>query len=193
MAILDASKKPDDVKLRELVLHICRRSEGDAPFGATKLNKLLFLADFLAYRQLGSAITWHSYQRLPNGPAPRAILPILREMQKRGEVALGKHNYYGRIQKKAHALRDADLSRFTAAEIALVDDVIQECWGKNAKEMSLLSHGFRGWKLAEDGETIPYSVALVSFETPTKTDLEQTLALAGDIKTLAQECVSGHE
>ena len=69
---------PDDEKFKELVLYVCHKSAGDAPFGATKLNKLLFYADFLAYKQLGSAVTKHAYQRLPNGPAPRAILPILR-------------------------------------------------------------------------------------------------------------------
>jgi hypothetical protein len=184
---------PDDEKLRELILHICRRSEGDPKFGATKLNKLLFFADFLAYRQFGSSITRHTYQRLPKGPAPRSIVPILRDMEMRREIARSEHDYYGKKQFKAVALRDADLSRFSGPEIGLVDSIIGDCWGETAKQISDMSHRFIGWKLAEDGETIPYSLALVGFKPPTKEDLEAGVAMASELRTLAGECLHDGE
>ena len=34
--------RPDDAKLKELILLICKESEDDPRFGAVKLNKLLF-------------------------------------------------------------------------------------------------------------------------------------------------------
>ncbi|MEX2118596.1 MAG: Panacea domain-containing protein [Pirellulales bacterium] len=182
------SRSPDDKKLRELILYICHRSEGDATFGATKLNKLLFYCDFLAYTQFGRAITWHTYQRLPNGPAPVALLPITKDMERRKEIAIGEHNYYGHKQKRTLALRDADLSVFRAEEIALVEEVIEECRGINATRMSLLSHGFRGWQLAENGENIPYEVALVDFERPTEKDLALAMSMGEELKALAAEC-----
>src|SRR6266487_3415423 len=46
-----------DEKLRELILHICIRSEDDEAFGAVKLNKLLFFSDFHAFLRLGKPIT----------------------------------------------------------------------------------------------------------------------------------------
>jgi hypothetical protein len=147
------AKTPDDAKFQELVLHICRRSEGDATFGAVKLNKLLFYADFLAYRQFGSAITWQPCQRLENGPAPKRLLPILKKMEARRDIATQEVNYFGRKQKRSVALREPDLSRFSAAEIALVDALIESCLGKSAKDMSQMSHTFIGWSCAQDGET----------------------------------------
>lgn len=178
---------PDNDKLRELILYVCHRSEGDAKFGATKLNKLLFYADFLAYRQLGRAITHHLYKRLKNGPAPRAMVPTIEALKRSGDVAIAEHNYYGRKQIRTLALRDADLGKFTADEIALVDSIIHECWGKNATEMSIMSHRFLGWKLAEDGETIPYETALITFESPTDADRAQADHLGNELQALSRE------
>ena len=176
---------PDDGKFRELVLYICRRSEGDESFGAVKLNKLLFYADFLAYRQLGRAITWQPYQRLENGPAPRRLLPILKKMESSGDIATREIRYYGFMQKQSCALREPDLSRFSGDEIALVDRIIEACRGKSAKAMSEMSHAFRGWRQASDGETIPYEVALVRFERPTKAQLAQGAEMADELRELA--------
>ncbi len=169
------------------MLYICRRSEGDAPFGAVKLNKLLFYADFLAYRQLGHAITWHPYQRLENGPAPKRLLPILNKMEEQGDLATGEVLYYGYAQKRSCALREPDLSRFTGEEIALVDGLIQDCWGKGAKAMSEMSHAFLGWIQAKNGEHIPYEVALVDFEKPTEAQLAQGAAIADELRALAAD------
>lgn len=163
---------PNSHKFRELLLFICHRSEGDKPFGAVKLNKLLFYSDFLAFLKFGEPITGHRYQKLRNGPAPRALLPVLQELEDADAVATAEHDYYGRPQKRTCALRDADLNAFTAEEIALVTEIIDECWGKNATHMSLMSHRFVGWKLAEVGEDIPYEVSAVKFETPSDADLE---------------------
>ena len=40
---------PNDEKLRELIVYISDRCETDETFGAVKLNKILFLADFNAH------------------------------------------------------------------------------------------------------------------------------------------------
>ena len=72
---------PDDEKFKELVLYIARKSECDPRFGATKLNKLLFFSDFLAFKRLGSPITGQTYFKLDHGPAPRRMLPLKERMQ----------------------------------------------------------------------------------------------------------------
>jgi len=162
----------NDDKLRELILFICRRSEGDGPFGATKLNKLLFFSDFVAYRKFGKSITGHRYQRLKKGPAPRALLPICNQMEAEGTIAFAERDYHGYTQKQIFARRDANLQEFSADEIALVTELIEEYWGKTATQLSDLSHEFRGWQLAEDGEDIPYEVALIEFEHQTESRFE---------------------
>lgn len=177
--------KPNDAKFRELVLHVCRQSEGDAPFGAVKLNKILFYSDFVAYVQFGHAITWQPYQRLENGPAPKRLLPIVKKMEEHGEIATREVPYYGRTQRQYWALREPDLSQFTGDEIALVDRIIRECWGKHARAMSDMSHEFRGWQQAKDGEIIPYEVALARFEQPTTEQLSQGEKMADELRELA--------
>lgn len=88
-------------KFRELILYVARETEDDPKCGATKLNKILFYADFLAYRELGSSLSGQTYQRLEHGPAPRGIVPAVEAMQESGECAwaelprnLGGHRWH---------------------------------------------------------------------------------------------------
>jgi len=154
--------QPDDEKLRELILLISQASEGDAPYGSVKLNKLLFYVDFLAFTQFGKPVTGQEYQRLPNGPAPRRLVPLTKQMEHDGEFAIARRDFFGRQLKRPVAMREPDLSRFTADEISLVYKLLKRWWGKTASEISERSHRFAGWKLAREKETIPYAVALVN-------------------------------
>jgi len=153
---------PNADKMKELILYVCKQLENDPKFGATKLNKILFFCDFLAYLELGQAITGVAYQKLEHGPAPVCLLPLRAEMVNKGVVAPQQTKYMGNPQNRLIALRDAELSVFNSKEVALIDSVI--CWAKdyNGKEISDLSHKFSGWKLANLQEEIPYQVALVA-------------------------------
>lgn len=163
---------PNDEKFKELIVYISRRSEADPGFGATKLNKLLFFADFMAYLVYGHAMTGQEYQCLPYGPAPRRMLPIRAEMKLAGDIAIRKAEFYGRQQERSLALREANLEEFTAGEIALVERIISDWWGRNGTSITDVSHRFIGWRCAEIGETIPYTVALVGNREPTREEIE---------------------
>jgi len=76
----------DDEKLRELIIYVSMLSQQDRNFGATKLNKLLFYTDFLAYQRFGTAITGQEYQALPQGPAPKRLKPIIERMKVAGDI-----------------------------------------------------------------------------------------------------------
>ena len=147
-------------KFKELILFICQRSLADRKFGATKLNKLLFFADFAAYLKLGHSITGAEYIRREYGAVPKQIVTVLAEMEASGDLAQTTHDYYGKTQIRSVARRDPDLSDFTADEIAVVTEMLAEYKDRNATEVSLISPEFDGWKLAREGETIPYQVAL---------------------------------
>lgn len=178
--------KYDADKLRELILHISRQSEGDPSFGAVKLNKILFYADFLAYRKFGRAITGAEYQKLSHGPAPRQLKPLHDRMKHEGAIAVRKKDCGGYTQHRTLALREPILNKFTAEEIALVDHVIKELWGENAIDVSERSHHFIGWQLAKLGETIPYSVALLTRRDPTEKERAHGLRLEG----VARACLA---
>jgi len=170
-------RRRSDEKLKELVLLIASRCEGDATFGATKLNKLLFYADFLAYLNFGRSITGQEYFALQQGPAPKRLVPIIKKMQQDGELAIYETRFHGYTQKKTVALRKPDLTVFKPGEIDIVHRAIQDCWGRTGREMSDWSHRFLGWSLAREKETIPYSVALVGTREPTLDEIRRGLKL----------------
>lgn len=149
-------------RMRELVLYICARSETDPRFGATKLNKILFYSDFLAYYRLGDSVSGEVYQKLDHGPAPKYLLPLRNDMEAKRELIIREKEYCGRIKKQPFALRLPDLTAFTGSQVAIVDEVIKALWNKNADDVSNMSHQFLGWQLAELQEEIPYETALVS-------------------------------
>ncbi len=120
-----SNQQPDDQKLRELILYVADRCGCDDAFGATKLNKILFYSDFLAYLYLGKAITGQEYQALEHGPAPRRLLPIQGAMEAQGEALVAVKKFFNWKQKRTIALREPDLDSFSVEEVALVDELIQ--------------------------------------------------------------------
>jgi len=150
-----------DKRLRELILHVSAKCADDPTFGAVKLNKVLFFSDFYSYAQTGKAITGAEYQKLPQGPAPKRLLPIRRDLEKKGALAIQQIPMGNNVQKRPIALVPADLSDFTGAEIAKVDKVIEILRGHSAATVSEVSHK-RAWRIAGDNESIPYEAALLS-------------------------------
>lgn len=167
-------------RMRELVLYIADKCQADPTFGATKLNKILFWADFLSFAVKGRPVTGEEYQRLERGPAPRGMVPVRRDMKERGEIVMKVVQYHGLDQHRVVALREPDLTIFDGQDIAIVDAVIQELWGKTAGEVSHISHG-PWWKVCEDGESIPYEFAYLSNAPINASDIRRTKELASEL------------
>ena len=142
-------------KFKALVHYVCWKTD-PAKLGATKLNKTCWLADFTAYYQDGKSITDAVYIKRQFGPVPRAIVSTIRELENEGAIVVSEKLFYGKIQKQFHALRQADISTFTADEIAMIDRIagyVSEI--HTAASISQMSHDHI-WKAASDGEEIPY-------------------------------------
>ena len=180
-------KEFDDRKFRELVKYIAVKSTNDPVFGRTKLNKLLFFCDFLAYIHLGDSITGDTYHKEPYGPVPNHTRTVLTDMKENGEIAeavvapFGSHE-----QHKPVALQSPNLSIFRPEEIAWIDHVIEQCRDTDATEVGNLSYKFQGWQIAEMGEEIPYESALFSPAEPTREEIEHAKAL----EDYAVECLA---
>lgn len=153
-------------KLRELILYIAGKSESDPAFGQTKLNKLLYYCDFSAYVELGESITGARYQRLPHGPAPKAMMPIQASMKKDKDLLLRRGMRYGYPHVKPIALRDAHVHVFTGPQVALIDKIVERLWALDATQISELSHQEVGWEVATDREDIPYETAFIESLEP---------------------------
>lgn len=176
----------DRSKFRELVLYIAQESEDDPRFGATKLNKILYFSDFEAFGILGEPITGATYQRLERGPAPREILPVLRELDGEGAVDRLERRYFNLRQKRIVARQAPDLSLFDEREIEIVDNVIAELRYLNASQVSVLSHLEIGWQLASEHESIPYAAAYISDRKPTPRELATHISGGADDESAAR-------
>ncbi len=157
-------------KLAELILYIADRHETDELFGSVRLAKTLFYADFLFYAKHGRSITDARYVRMQNGPVPDSLLNTRDRLERKGDLVIKERFVRGYKQKRPIAIREPDLSAFTAEEIAMVDYVLGKLEGQTATAVSELSHRFEAWQLAEDGEEIPYQTVFISERQPSAED-----------------------
>jgi hypothetical protein len=153
----------DEEKLGELIVYISKKSSGDPCFGATKLNKLLYFSDFLAFGNLGNPITSAEYRHLKNGPAPRYLEEVRDHLVKTSAIRLETRLLkQDRKQVRTIALRQPNLSKFKKEELELVNDLIKLHWDRTSDEISEASHNYVGWKMTKEGETIPYESIFLS-------------------------------
>lgn len=163
-------------RLRQLILYLASRCDSDPAFGATKLNKLLYFADFSSYRRYGEPITGVPYMKLPEGPAPVYFVKVRNEMIEAGDIVMKDVLFYQYPQKRIVAIKNPDLSVFDARDIALIEWVIRSLKRYTARQVSDLSHG-RAWRIAGDKEQIPYEASLLMEGDPTAVDAAEAKVL----------------
>jgi hypothetical protein len=169
----------DEDKFRELVVLVAGRLTDDAASGATKLNKVLYFADFAHVRRTGRSITGADYQKLPNGPTLRRLLPVRSGLVASNEAEIEERDFLGYKQQRLVPKRDVDVSVFDDEELQTIDDVLRDLEGMNGREVSDLSHEEAGWRLTQEGDTIPYTAAFIPREQPlTPTAVAQASAVA---------------
>lgn len=174
---IDFSAVGDVTKLKEMILYISQLSERDPRFGAIKLNKILYYADFGAYRELGHPITEATYQHLREGPAPKELLQAIDELEDEGAIKYESPLYYTHRQKRIVPCRGPDLKHFKPKELRIVKDVVKALWDLNATQVRNLSHEEWGWRLSDDGETIHYRTAWLSPEPLTQEQIRDGIRL----------------
>jgi hypothetical protein len=171
----------DREKLKELILYVSEKCEGDPHFGATKLNKILFFADFLAYARWGRPVTGAEYMREKFGPVPRRLVPARQELLDAGALAIQQTRWSERaVSQRPVSLRPADLASFSGDEIALIDSIIEGLRPATACGVSELTHQFPLWLVAQDRETIPYEAAFVGNDALTAAEIERGRELAAE-------------
>ena len=109
----------------------------------TKLNKVLFYIDFLSYREHGIAISGLSYNAIEFGPVPMRwdrvysafdeVVPLHKMVEKQECTVLA-------------AEAPADISMFSAEELAVIDTVCEKLKKMSATKVSELSHQEPAWQ-----------------------------------------------
>ena len=165
-------------RTQELILYIASRYAGDSRFGVTRLNKVLFWADFEQFRRTGRAITGGTYIKLDHGPVLEQFDDILDGLRARGELRLEEVESGPDLLTRPVALRPPELELFTPEELRLVDEIIDANRGTTATDVSDLSHQFVGWQVARLGEAIPYGTAFLARPSLTEEEVAHGLKLA---------------
>lgn len=148
-------------RLREAALYVMEKCSTLEWFGLTKLNKILWRADFEAYAARRMPVTGRMYQRLAQGPAPIEMLPILDEMQGGGLMKIDKIPV-GRFQEKRPvALASPSLRYFSADDLAYLDQSIEFYSAHTGRGASKQSHGV-AWNTRHNGDPMPYELSLLS-------------------------------
>jgi uncharacterized phage-associated protein len=167
-----------EAKFVELLLYVAERLRADRAGGATKVNKVLYFADFAHVRRHGRPITGAEYQKLQHGPAPRRLKPVRDRLVAEGAAEIHREDFLGYTVNRLVPLRPADTSVFSSEELATIESVLDDLDGLNARQVSDLSHEEAGWLLVDEGDTIPYEAALVGARqvvTGTRRALEQAV------------------
>jgi len=153
-------------KLAEMVVYISEKSRDDAKFGMTKLNKILFTADFNYYGIKGESISGATYIHLPKGPVPQGLQKIIHRLEKQGRIKIEEKTFYGYKQKRVNPIMGSDMSAFNEDELEMLNEIIEDCQPFNATNLSDWSHGLTPWIYTEDYEEIPYYSIFVIKDLP---------------------------
>lgn len=141
-------------RLKNLLLYVLERM-GET--FQTKMNKVLFYIDYLSYRERGMAISGLVYQAMEFGPVPQRwdrLYSAFDEVEQQIRLVQG--------QECLSLLPGgvADMSCFSAAEKAIIDQVCAKMKDMSSRAASKMSHEETLWKdHVGKRETIPFSEA----------------------------------
>ncbi len=137
-------------KLYNAIIFFCR---GGAL--KTKLNKLLFYADFKHFKEYTVSITGSQYIHYDFGPVPNKYEFITAELREKElgveEVIFGDYSGYNYI-----SIVDPDLSVFSDSELKVLTEVKEYFKSFGSKAIKEFSHKENAYQQTNNGEIISY-------------------------------------
>lgn len=157
---LTGYRKPNLARLKEMVVFFAHK----VPSYKTKMNKLLFYADFLCFRELGVSISGARYKAIPYGPVPDKFQTLFENLAETDVIDI----FYtpldnGNRKEKLIGREDRPFNPnlFTTAEISFLDKVASKFIDTNPSDIVEISHKEKGWIENESARNfIPYDYAL---------------------------------
>lgn len=149
------SKKLDLERLFNLILFFCRGG-----VFKTKLNKLLFYADYAHFKKFRTSITGLQYVRLSFGPVPKDYGFFYDLLLKRGAIDIQEVVFTEDIVgEELSALQEPNLCLYSDDELATMTYVKEHFKDTSSKEIVEISHGEKGYKETSDKAFISYEFA----------------------------------
>jgi len=148
-------------KFKELVhfmIHECR--EDPASLGAVRLNKALWFTDLDAYMKRGESITGARYVKRRRGPAPSAIVPVLRGLVEEGAINIEEPEFM--YEPRLYlSLREPECNELTQDDRKAAQHALGFVRNYSAFDLSEITHE-EIWEAASEGEEIPLYAMLAS-------------------------------
>lgn len=126
----------------------------------TKLNKLLWYADFLHYRRYSVSISGATYVHLPYGPVPDQYELYLSSMYAEGSLLHTEKDFGSNIVgENLEAARAPTLDTLPATAPTVLEATYARFADVSSKEISRISHDEEGYINTQQGEPISYKYA----------------------------------
>ena len=128
-------------KLKNILLYFIEKGSG---VFFTKMNKLLFYTDFLAYRMTGKGMTGLAYKAITHGPVPIRWDRIYSFYDDISQEIVQFND--GRAGTKLTSNLSPDLSVFSDDEKEMLEYVFQRFKKETPTQISETSHQEDAWK-----------------------------------------------
>lgn len=151
--IYSGYRNPNFEKFTEMVVFFSRKIE---PF-KTKMNKLLFYADFLMFKQTCFSISGMRYKAIDMGPVPKNFQSIFEYLVNNSEIDINTtefSNGYTGEQFKARQERVFNADLFSEKEIETLERVAKAFKSTSTNDIIELSHLEDAWKKNEKNKSM---------------------------------------
>ena len=141
---LTGFKTPNLRKFSEMVVFFTEKLE---PW-KTKLNKLLFYADFIMHKQSGFSMSGVQYRAIPMGPVPNNFNSIFEYLVNKDELVICYTNFPDGgtgEQFKPNSNKTFDKELFTENELQLLESVAERFKNTSTNEIIEISHKEKAW------------------------------------------------
>jgi putative zinc finger/helix-turn-helix YgiT family protein len=151
--IYSGYRNPNLEKFTEMVVYF---SEKLSPF-KTKMNKLLFYADFLSFKQSCFSISGIRYKAIDLGPVPTNFQSIFEYLANKQEIDILTTEFpkgYTGEQFKARMDRKFKSNLFSVCELETLEKVANELKNTSTTNLVELSHLEEAWKNNEKEKNV---------------------------------------
>ncbi len=138
-------KNPDFSKFTEMVVYFSEKTE---PF-KTKMNKLLFYADFLMFKQNCFSISGTRYKAIEMGPVPNNFQSTFEYLANQNEIDIHYTQFpkgYIGEQFKVRKDRTFNADLFSKEELDVLEEVVRVFGKCSTSEIINFSHKENAWK-----------------------------------------------
>lgn len=149
-------KTLDLYKVTQVIKFFCHNRE----VFKTKLLKLLFYVDFIAFKVAHRSVTGLKYARLPHGPVPDNFNLILGAVLQSDDALQAVPREIGQYNGEVFlSFTPPDLSVFSEEERKVMAGVNKQFDLYTSRDISSLSHNEKGYRETPHARLIPYSYA----------------------------------